>query len=136
MTREELLGQLIRMRELQLKSQTAELKSRNSVLANIEHALDEVQSVAVDSINSIDHLRDLGTLGEMRLGYKRLAATVQDQVRTLAGKVVHSRKLTDAARDAAADLKRERDLARDRSLENEAEHFFSWKSESTSRKGR
>ncbi|HUA35767.1 MAG TPA: hypothetical protein VMA09_19310 [Candidatus Binataceae bacterium] len=130
MTREELLGQLIRMRELQLKGQTAELKSRNGVLANIERALDQVQSAAVDSIGSVAHLRDLGALGDMRLGYKRLAATVQDQVRTLANKVIHSRKLTDAARDAVADIKRARDQEQERSLENEAEHFFSWQSDS------
>ena len=130
MTREELLGQLIRMRELQLKSQTAELKSRTGVLANIERALDQVQSVAVDSLDSATHLRDLGTLGDMRLGYKRLAVTVQDQVRALADKVIHSRKLTDAARDAVADIKRTRDQEQERSLETEAEHFFSWKSNS------
>ncbi len=130
MTREELLGQLIRMRELQLKSQTAELKSRTGVLANIERALDQVQSVAFDSLNSVTHLRDLGTLGDMRLGYKRLAVTVQDQVRALADKVIHSRKLTDAARDAVADIKRTRDQEQERSLETEAEHFFSWQSDS------
>jgi hypothetical protein len=131
MTREELLGQLIRMRELQLKSETAELKSRSGALARIEHALEEVSSSAAESLESVIQIRDLGLLGEMRLGYKQLAATVQDQVRTLAAKVSHSRKLTDATREAAAELKRAKTLAKERSLENEAEHFFSWKSDST-----
>lgn len=131
MTREELLGQLIRMREIQLKNHSAELKSRSGMLANIERALDGVQMVSADSIESIAHLCDLGTLGEMRLGYKRLAATVQDQVRVLADKVIHSRKLADAANDAAAEIKRSRNEERERALENEAEHFFSWKSDST-----
>jgi hypothetical protein len=130
MTREELIDQLIRVREMQLKNQTAELKSRNSVLTSIERALEQVESVAIDTISSVAHLRDLGALGDMRLGYKRLAATVQEQVRALANKVVHSRKLTDAAREAAADIKRAKDEARDRSLESEAEHFFSWKTDS------
>jgi hypothetical protein len=130
MTREELLRQLIRMREMQLKNHSAQLKSRNNALADIEHALEEVQSVTAESIESNTYLSDLGTLGDMRLGYKRRAATVQGEVRTLADKVVHSRKLADAARNAAADVKRAKDQGRERSLENEAEHFFSWKTDS------
>lgn len=131
MTREELLGQLIRMRELQLKSQTAELKTRSGALARIEHALEQVSSIAAESLESVAHIRDLGLLGEMRLGYKQLAATVQAQIRTLAVKVGHSRKLTDATREAAAEIRRAKMLARESSLEKDAEHFFSWKSESS-----
>ena len=48
-------------------------------------------------------------------------------MRALSEKVGHARKLTDSARDARDELRRKRLSATERSMETEAEHFFSWK---------
>jgi len=129
MKREDLLRNLVRMRELQLKKEAAELKSRTGALQKVEQTHEQARSAASASIECGNDLRDLGLIGEMRIGCTKLAAKIEDQVRTISRKVGHARKLAESAREARSELMRTKSAAQERSLENEAEHFFSWKND-------
>ena len=130
MNREGLLAHLVRLREMQLKQQAAQLRSRNGALTDIEATRLNARSAAGESIDGGQHLRELGIFGEMRLGCSRLATAVQGEIKVLASKVGHARKLAETAREARARHKRELTEARERSLDQESEHFFSWKNDS------
>lgn len=129
MDREDLLTHLVKMRELQLKKEAAELKSRAGALEKVERIHEQARSAASASIECGNDLRDLGVIGEMRLGCTKLAAKIEDQVRILSRKLGHARKLAESAREARAELKRTKSAARERSLENDAEHFRGWRKE-------
>ena len=130
MNREGLLAHLVKLREMQLKQYAAKLKSRNGVLTGIERTRLDAAAACAESIDGDHHLRDLGLFGEMRLGCSRLAAVVKGEIAVLKDKVGHARKLAETAHDANAQLQRVRANLRERSLENESEHFFSWKNDS------
>lgn len=134
MDREQLLSQLAKLRELQLHQESKELKSRSGALAQIDQECLRAQSIATDTIESGHNLRDLYILGSVRLGCGKLRVKIQDQVRELSKRVGRARKLAESARQAHTQIRHARAAANERSLENEAEHFFSWKDESRTRR--
>ncbi len=127
MKRERLLTQLIRLRELHLKSQSAQLKTRAHELKEVRDRQEEARAAAAGSLDDVQCLADLAHFGHVRIHTAKLADQVEIEVRALSEKVGHARKLTDSARDARDELRRKRLIASDRSMETEAEHFFSWK---------
>jgi hypothetical protein len=127
MKRERLLTQLIRLRELHLKGQSAQLKTRAQELREVRDRQEGARAAAAGSLNDPHSLADLAHFGQVRIHSAKLADKVEIEVRALSEKVGHARKLTDSARDARDDLRRERISATERSMETEAEHFFSWK---------
>jgi len=127
MKREQLLSHLIRLRELDLKSQSAQLKTRAQHLREVRERHDQARAAAARSLENILTLADLAHFGNLRVRDARLASQVEIEVRALSEKVGHARKLTDSARDARDELRRERVSQSERSMETEAEHFFSWK---------
>jgi hypothetical protein len=127
MKRERLLTQLIRLRELHLKSQSAELKTRARELSDVRERHDAARAAAAQSLEDGAGLADLAHFGHARVRNARLATEVETEVRALSEKVGHARKLAESARGARDHLQRERISASERSMETEAEHYFSWK---------
>jgi hypothetical protein len=127
MKRERLLTQLIRLRELHLKSQSAQLKIRAQHLSEVRERHDQARSGAAKSLDDSATLADLAHFGRQRIINAKLAVQVEIEVRALSEKVGHARRLTDSAREAHAELRRAHLSETERSLETEAEHFFSWK---------
>jgi hypothetical protein len=127
MKRERLLTQLIRLRELHLKSQAAQLKTRARQLREVRDRYDEARTAAAKSLEDAGGLADLAHFGHARILNAQLANQVETEVRALSEKVGHARKLADSAREARDQMRRMRVNALERSLETEAEHFFSWK---------
>jgi len=127
MKRERLLTQLIRLRELHLKSQAAHLKTRAQQLKEVRERHDEARSAAARSLEDAGSLADLAHFGQARVRNAKLAKKVETEVRALSEKVGHARKLTESAREARDEIRRARINQRERSMETEAEHFFSWK---------
>lgn len=118
---------LIRLREARLREQTAQLKQAARGLSDIRHRHDQVRSSAAESIQAADTIAHLEILGQARMKLARLAVKAEESVRGMTEQVGHARKLTESAREAGAEL-RLADLAeRDRSIETEAEQFFSWR---------
>ena len=129
MKRERLLSQLIRLRELHLMSQSAQLKTRAQQLKEARDRHHEARVAAARSLESAATLADLAQFGQLRIQHARLANQVESEVRALSEKVAHARKLTDSAREAREELRHARLDETERSMETEAEHFFSWKKE-------
>lgn len=127
MKRERLLTQLVRLRELHLKSQSAQLKTRAQQLSEVRERHDAARDGAARSLEDARGLADLAHFGHLRVHNAKLAQKVETEVRALSEKVGHARKLTDSARDARDELRRRRVTQSERSMETEAEHFFSWK---------
>jgi hypothetical protein len=121
-----LLHNLIRLRESRLREQTAQLRHAARGLTDIRDQHDLARDSAARSIETADTLAYLEVLGQSRIKFAKLAIKAEEQVRGMIEKVGHSRKLADSAREAGAELQRARIAERDRSMENEAEHFFSW----------
>ena len=124
--RERLLIHLIHLRELHLKSQTAQLKTTAQHLREVRECHQQARSAAARALEDARGLADLAHLGAARIRHARLAAQVETEVRALSEKVGHARKLADSAHDAAAELRRDQIIERERSMENEAEQFFNW----------
>jgi hypothetical protein len=127
MKREQLLTQLIRLRELHLKSQAAQLKTRAQQLKEVRERHEEARTAAAKSWEDAGSLADLADFGQARVHTAKLAKKVETEVRALSEKVGHARKLADSAREARDEIRRGRSNQAERSLETEAEHFFSWK---------
>jgi len=127
MKRERLLTQLIHLRELHLKNQAAQLKTRAQHLKEVRARHDEARAAAANSVEDPKSLADLVHFGHARVHHAKLAAQVEIEVRALSEKVGNARKLADSAREAHAEIRRRRVLEVERSMETEAEHFFSWK---------
>ncbi len=127
MKRERLLVHLIRLRELHLKSQSAQLKTRAQHLREIRERHDDARAAAANSLEDAGSLVDLADFGQLRVRNAKLASQVETEVRALSEKVGHARKLTDSAREARDEIRRQRVAHGERSMETEAEHFFSWK---------
>ena len=127
MKRERLLTHLVRLRELHLKSQAAQLKIRAQQLKEVRARHDEARSAAAKALGDAGGLADLAHFGHARVHNAKLANKVETEVRALGEKVGHARKLADSAREARDKIRRGRANARERSLETEAEHFFGWK---------
>jgi len=127
MPREKLLSQLIHLRELHLKTQAAQLKSRARHLHEVRKRQEQARLAAAKALDDAAMLADLANFGTTRLREARLALKVEIEVRALSEKVGHARKLTESAREARAELRRIRINQSERSMETEAEHFFSWK---------
>ena len=107
---------LIRLREARLREQTAQLKQASRGLTDIRNLHDQARSSAAESIEAADTIAQLA----------KLAVKAEEQVRGMVEKVGHARKLTDSAREAGAELHRTHVAERERSMETEAEQFFSW----------
>jgi hypothetical protein len=127
MKREKLLGHLIHLRELHLKTQAAHLKTRARHLKEVRDRHEQARLAAAQALDDAAMLADLATFGHARLRDAKLAMKVEVEVRALSEKVGHARKLTESAREARAELRRARINQSERSMETEAEHFFSWK---------
>jgi hypothetical protein len=127
MTREELTAHLIRVRESKLRSEVTQLQTQTTLLKKIEQLQANASSAAVDSATVAGQIRDLGLLGEIRLGCIKLAGEVASQVRVFSQRVTRAHKLTESARETHAALLREKQAAAELSFERESEHFFSWK---------
>jgi hypothetical protein len=131
MKREKLLTQLIQLRELHLKSQSAQLKTQAQQLREVRARHDQARTAAARSLEDAREdaraLADLAQLGQLRVSSAKLATKVETEVRALSEKVGHARKLTDSAREARDELRRQRLADGERRMETEAEHFFSWK---------
>lgn len=122
-----LLHDLIRLREVRLREHTAKLKQASRGLTEIRNQHDLARDSAARSIESADSLAYLEVFGQSRIKYAKLARKAEEQVREMTEEVGVARKLADSAREAGEELKRVRLLERERSMETEAEHFFSWK---------
>ena len=131
MKRERLLTQLIHLRELHLKSRSAQLKTRAQFLRDARERQDQACTAAADSLKDPRYLADLTLFGHSRIREAKLAQKVEIEVRALSEEVGHARKLTDSAREAHSELRRDRINATERSMETEAEHFFSWKKDTS-----
>jgi hypothetical protein len=127
MKREKLLTQLIQLRELHLKAQSAQLKTHAQHLREIRARHDEARSAAARSVEDGRSIADLTHFGQLRVYTARLATKAESEVRALSEKVGHARKLTESAREARDELRRRRSADIERRMETEAEHFFSWK---------
>ncbi len=117
---------LIRLREARLREQTAQLKQASRGLTEIRDQHDQARSSAAQSIEAADTIAHLDALGQSRIKLAKLAVNAEEQVRGMTEKVGHARKLTESAREAGAELRRINSTERDRSMETEAEQFFSW----------
>ncbi len=131
MKRERLLTHLIHLRELHLKSRAAQLKTRAQYLREARERQDEAYTAAADSLKNPRYLADLTHFGHSRMREAKLAQKVEIEVRALSEEVGHARKLAESAREAHNELRRDRLNAVDRSMETEAEHFFSWKKDTS-----
>jgi hypothetical protein len=120
------LHNLIRLREARLREQTAQLKQASRGLTDIRQQHDQARSSAADSIRTADTIAHLDLLGQARIKLARLEVKAEQQVRGMTEQLGHARKLTESAREAGAELKRANLAERDRSMETEAEQFFSW----------
>jgi hypothetical protein len=121
-----LLHDLIRLREVRLREQTAKLKQASRGLTEIRDQQQEARDSAAKSIESADTLAFLEVFGQSRLKYAKLAIKAEEQVRGMTEKVGAARKLSDSAREAGAEMQRTFVAQRDRALETESEQFFSW----------
>ncbi len=117
---------LIRLREARLREQTAQLKQAARGLSDIRQQHDQVRTSAGESIEAADTIAHLEALGQARMKLARLAVKAEQVVRGLTEQVGHARKLTESAREAGAELRLASLAERDRSIETEAEQFFSW----------
>ena len=129
MKRERLLSHLIRLRELHLLSQSAQLKVRARQLQEVRDRHDAARIAAADALDGSPTLADLAHFGHLRVHHAKLARTVEVEVRALSDKVGHARKMTESAREAREELRQTRRAETERSMETEAEHFFAWKKE-------
>lgn len=126
MINRKLLHDLIRLREVRLREQTAKLKQASRGLNEIKVQHEQARVSAAKSIESADSLAYLEVFGQSRIKYAKLAVEAEEQVRALSDKVGAARKLAESAREAGAELKRTLAAHRERSLETESEQFFSW----------
>ena len=126
MMNRKLLHDLIRLREVRLREQTAKLKQASRGLAEIRDHHEQARDSASRSIESADTLAYLEVFGQSRLKYAKLAVEAEEQVRGMSEKVGAARKLAESAREAGAELQRTFAAQRDRALETESEQFFSW----------
>jgi hypothetical protein len=123
--------QLIRLREARLREQTAGLKQASRGLLDIRQQHEQVRSSAAQSIQTADTIAHLEVLGQARMKLARLAVKAEETVRGMTEQVGQARKLTESAHNAGAELRRAGLAERDRSMETEAEQFFSWSKCST-----
>jgi hypothetical protein len=121
-----LLHDLIRLRESRLREHTAQLRRVARGLADIRDQHEQARHSAAQSIETADTITSLEVLGHSRIKFAKLAIKTEEQMRGMVEKVGQARKLADSAREAGAELQRARASERDRSMESEAEHFFSW----------
>ncbi len=121
-----LLHDLIRLREVRLREQTAKLKQSSRGLTEIRNQHEQARHSAARSIETADTLSYLEVFGQSRLKYAKLAIKAEEQVRGLTENVGQARKLADSARDAGAEFQRARAREQERSMEIESEQFFSW----------
>jgi hypothetical protein len=121
-----LLHDLIRLREVRLREQTAKLKQASRGLADIRNQHEQARNSAACAIETADALAHLEVFGQSRIKYAKLAIKAEEQVRGLVENVGNARKLADSAREAGAELQRARNSDRERSMETESETFFSW----------
>jgi hypothetical protein len=121
-----LLHDLIRLREVRLREQTAKLKQASRGLTDIRTQHEQARDSAARSIETADTLAYLEVFGHSRIKYAKLAIKAEEQVRGMVERVGHARKLADSAREAGAEMQRALASERERSMETEAEHFFSW----------
>ena len=126
MMNRKLLHDLIRLREVRLREQTAKLKQAARGLTEIRDQQQEARDSATRSIESAETLAYLEVFGQSRIKYAKAAIKAEEQVRGMTEKVGAARKLADSAREAGAELQRTFAAQRERSLETESEQFFSW----------
>jgi hypothetical protein len=125
MNRETLMGRLLWFREMRLREEVAQLKTRAAALAQIERTRDQACASAVAG-SGVD-LRDLGLIGEVRLDSTKSAQQAAVQLRVAGDRVDHAHKQADAVRGAHDELQREKRLSRDRAQEHDSDQFQSWK---------
>jgi len=121
-----LLHDLIRLREVRLREHTAKLKQAARGLTEIRNQHELARHSAARSIESAESLAYLEVFGQSRIKYAKLVRKAEEQVREMTKEVGTARKLAESAREAGEESKRVRLLERERSMETEAEHFFSW----------
>jgi len=126
MMNRKLLHDLIRLREVRLREQTAKLKQASRGLTEIRDQHERARDSAARSIDAADTLAYLEVFGQSRLKYAKLAIKAEEQVRGIAENVGAARKLADSAREAGAELQRMYTTQRERAMETESEQFFSW----------
>lgn len=121
-----LMHDLIRLREVRLREQTAKLKQAARGLADIQTQHEQARDSAARAIEAADGLAQLEVFGQSRLKFAKLAIKAEEQVRGMADNVAAARKLADSAREAGAELQRAHAAKRERTLDAESEQFFSW----------
>lgn len=121
-----LLHDLIRLREVRLREQTAKLKQASRGLTDIRNQQEQARDSAARSIDAADTLAYLEVFGQSRIKYAKAAIKAEEQVRGIADEVGAARKLADSAREAGANLQRAFAARREQALEIESEQFFSW----------
>jgi hypothetical protein len=125
MNRESLMKRLLRLREMCLREEVVQLKTRVAALSRIERTRDQARAAA--TLGSAAELRDLTLIGEVRLHSTNGARQAATQVNLASDRVDHAHHRAEAVRDAHAQLQRENQLSRDRAYESDSDQFQSWK---------
>jgi hypothetical protein len=127
MKQDELMAHLVCLRELKLRNEIAELKSRNLRLTQIEDLAAAARSSAVKSAEATGTIHDLGVLGQLRLQCVRRAAELQKEIKTLRRRVYSAHSLTEAARSARKAIEQKKLRASEKEEEHESDQFFNWR---------
>ncbi|MBV8359826.1 MAG: hypothetical protein JO189_18095, partial [Deltaproteobacteria bacterium] len=98
MNREEMVARLTKLRDAQLREEVCDLKKKTNWRQQIEVTLAAASVAAREAAGC--NLRDLGLLGEIRLGCIRLCKELSRQIRHHSERVMRAQKLAESARTA------------------------------------
>ncbi|HLW72275.1 MAG TPA: hypothetical protein VKS22_16815 [Candidatus Binataceae bacterium] len=125
MNRETLMSRLLWLREMRLREELTELKTRAAALSMVEQVREQARTAAI--LGSAADLRDLGAIGQVRLDSTRTAGAEAARVRAAGERVDQAHRQSDAIRGAHNDLLREKRFEQERAQEHDADQFQSWK---------
>lgn len=120
-----MMERLLWLREMRLREEVAQLKTRAAALSQIEQTRDLACAAAV--MSSGTELRDLALIGEVRLDSSKGVRHAAAEVDRAGNRVDHAHKQADAVREAHAELQRVKRREHDRAIENDSDQFQSWK---------
>ncbi|HZP46240.1 MAG TPA: hypothetical protein VFB15_11385 [Candidatus Binataceae bacterium] len=127
MKQKTLIEQLTRLRELELRAEVNQLKEHDGRIAMLETAAAQARSRASDCVTAGAALRELASMGELRLDCARRAAELRTQTQRLHQRVYRAHQRAEAAnsaRDEMVQTMRRTEHHRD---EHESDQFFNWR---------
>jgi hypothetical protein len=125
MNRETLITRLLWLREMRLRAELTELKTRAAALSMVEQLREQAQAAAI--LGTAADLRDLGAIGQVRLEATKTATVEAARLRAAGERVDQARRHSDAMRGAHDELAQEKRLQYEQGQERDAEHFQNWK---------